>query len=175
MRRLAAVLVCAGAAIAIAGTQYVHRGYVGVTDAGGTIRVIDRGLHLRAPWHRVTFYPVECREIAVKSSMTGARGRTDFDLTLYISVRRDSVPALHAAYRGRHIETLVVPLVGGFLESRGGAASFDHGPEAVALGKEIEALLDSTLSRHGITVMGAELRSYRAAGGPGEDPGSNLR
>lgn len=171
-----AILVCVGAVAAVAGTQYVHRGYLGVTDAGGAVRVLDHGFHLRAPWHHVTFYPIECRETAVKSSMTGVGGNTtDFDLTLYMSVCEDSVPKLHAAYRGRHVETLVVPLVAGFLERRGGAASLYDGPKAVALGKEIAALLDSSLALHGIAVLSAELRSYEAVSGPGEEPGNNLR
>jgi hypothetical protein len=175
MKKLVAAVVCLFAALAIACTQYVHHGYVGVTDAGGTIKMMDHGLHLRAPWNHVTFYPVQHRGVDVKSSMAGAHGRTDFDLTLYMLVHQDSVPRLHADYRGRHIEALVVPLVAGYLEGRGGAASYFYGPEATAMGKEIVALLDSSLARVGIDVVGAELRSYEVVRNPGNDQSDNPR
>lgn len=166
MKKTVAILACACAALAVACTQYVHRGYVGVTDAGGAIRLMDRGFHLRAPWHRVTFYPIVTRPVAVKSSLTGPRGKTDFDLTLEMRVQRDSVPPLHRNYRGRHIEVLVVPLVTAFLERRGGAASHDYGPEAAAMGKEIATLLDCSLRGHGIGVFSAELRSCEVVSSP---------
>jgi hypothetical protein len=175
MKKLVTISACVLAAVAIACTQYVHRGFVGVTDAGGMIKLMDRGFHIRAPWHHVTFYPVEHRAIDVKSSLAGSRGRTDFDLTLHMCVQQDSVPRLHADYHGRHIEVLVVPLVAGFLESRGGSASFFYGPKATEMGKEIVALLDSSLACRGIDVVAAELRSYEVAGNSGGDPSKDSR
>ena len=57
------ITVCAGVAFIVAFGQYVHRGYMAVVGHDERMRLLDHGFHLRAPWNRVTIYPVQCRAI----------------------------------------------------------------------------------------------------------------
>jgi regulator of protease activity HflC (stomatin/prohibitin superfamily) len=166
MRRTIAILVLVGAAALVASTQYVHRGYVGVTGNGGHVRVTGRGLHLKAPWHRTTFYPIETRCTSVRASRTGSLGTAEFDITLHLRVERDSAAALHTRYGGRYVEVLVVPLAADFLEEHAGADSVSFGPRATSLAKEMQGLLHAELSHLGINIAGVEIGSYRLAADP---------
>ncbi|MFZ1947678.1 MAG: tetratricopeptide repeat protein [bacterium] len=164
--RLIVVAVCVAIGAAAAFTQYVHRGYVGAIEAGGSVRLLDSGLHLRAPWNRVTFYPVRCWDTTIKSSTEGPQGRVNFDLLLRLSVSRDQVPSLHTSYKGRYVEMLVAPLVADFLKRRGDASLDSYGSGAVAVGKDLVAYLNSALAPYGVTVFGADIRSYEVVTNP---------
>jgi tetratricopeptide (TPR) repeat protein len=164
--RLLAVVVCVAIGAAAAFTQYVHRGYVGAIQAGGSVRILDQGLHLRVPWHRVTFYPIQSWETTIKSSTEGPQGKVNYDLVLSLSVDRDQVASLHTSYKGKYVEMLVAPLVGDFLKRRGDASLDSYGSAAVAVGKDLVAHLNSALAPYGITAIGAEIQSYEVVTNP---------
>jgi Tfp pilus assembly protein PilF len=166
VRKVLIVVVCVAVGATIAFTQYVHRGYVGAIETGGSVKIFDRGFHLRAPWNRVTFYPIQSWDTTIKSSTEGPQGRVNFDLLVSLSVREDQVASLHRSYNGKYVEILVAPLVADFLKRRGDASLASYGSTAVEVGKELVAHLNSALAPYGITAIKAELRSYEVVTNP---------
>jgi tetratricopeptide (TPR) repeat protein len=170
MKKTIMIVVCVAVVLAAAFTQYVHRGYVGVTESGGSIRLMDRGLHLRVPWHRVTFYPIQCSSTTIKSFTEGPLGRIEFDLILEMSVCRESVVSLHRSYHGRYVEALLVPLVADLLRRRqdspGGHAG---GRNPMAVDTEMVSNLNASLGEYGINVYRAYLQSFDVVTSPEDD------
>ncbi|MFH1221244.1 MAG: tetratricopeptide repeat protein [Candidatus Eisenbacteria bacterium] len=166
-RKIALTLVCAAVAFAAAFIQFVNRGYVGAIDAGDSVRLMGYGPHLRAPWQRVAFYPIETREITIRNSSEGPQGRFNFDISLELSVRRNNVAALHRSYRGKYAEVLISPLVADFLRRRGdGSGNWDWGGDTQKTGKEIVTYLNSSLATYKINVYAASLRSFEVVTNP---------
>jgi hypothetical protein len=144
--------------------QYVHRGYMGVIESGGSLRLLEHGFHLRAPWQRTTIYPIQSREVHVETLVDGSQGRVHFDGILLLSVSADSVPTLHAEYGGAYLDGLVAPLIQGYITDYGDAFGvWDEGYDSQELAEALAAHLDSALREHGINVYQARLRSLTVA------------
>ena len=155
------VAVCAVIALLATSVTYVHRGYVGVVESGESLRLLDRGPHLKVPGERVTFYPVRYQQVHLRVSDQGLQGTVDLDVVLLVSVSPDSIPSLHRTYHGAYMERLVSPLIVEFLRQRGDASrdwTDGIGSEKEA-GKIIEHL-HSTVSPHGVNVLRGWIRSY---------------
>lgn len=151
--------ICAGIVAVFAFTQYVHQGYLGVTGTQESPKVLRPGFHFRPPWVRTSYYPVIAREVAIKTSWQGSRGKCKFDLSLELSVAPDSVASLHRAYGGRYIESLITPLVADFLLSRGTAVD-GWNSEAEEVAKALAARANSVLNAYGIYIYDIWLRNF---------------
>ena len=150
---------CAVLVLAFAFMQYVHHGYVGVTDTQGSPKVLRPGFHFRPPWVRVTYYPVVTHEIAIKTNSEGSRGKCKFDMSLELSVTPDSVASLHKAYGGRYVENLITPLAADFLFRRGSAVE-GWSSEADKVGKALTAHLNTAVNPYGIYVYSVWIRTF---------------
>lgn len=164
MARKAIIIAVAAVAVSLlVFGHYTHRGYVGVLEAGDSLRLLDHGLHLRAPWHRVTTYPIQCGEVRVEIFDEGPDAKIHFDAVLYIGIARDSVVSLHRAYDGAYVEKVVSPLISSFLRDYGDAYGLwddDVGPQKVT--GVILDLLGPEAGKYGINMTNMWLRSYEA-------------
>jgi regulator of protease activity HflC (stomatin/prohibitin superfamily) len=141
--------------------RYVHRGYLGVIESGESLRLIGHGPHFRAPWNRVTFYPIQSREMHLETREEGIEGKVEFDIVLLVSISPDSVISLHRAYGGAYMERLISPLIVDFLRQRGEDSQVWYGSsDCEKVGKRILQHLNSTLPDYGITIYRAWLRSF---------------
>jgi hypothetical protein len=158
---LAALVVCVAGGLAAAFTQYVHSGYLGVVEGSSPIRLLGRGLHLRAPWRRVVFYPVESETVGIKTVVRRPGGTVTAELTIIMSVSGDSVASLHAAYGGKYVEALVVPQVNEFLRLRADAWG-DWQRRAVVdrIDQDLASYVDAQVAPRGINIYHVWLRSY---------------
>jgi hypothetical protein len=156
--------------------RYVHRGYLGVLDCGDSYRLVDHGFYLRAPWNRVTFYPVRSREVRLRTSDEGPEAKVEFDVVLTLSVCRDSVVSLHEAYRGAYVEMLIAPLIVDVLRLRGDDSG-GRGDVRVTddVTDAIVERINSELGPRGINALRAWLRSYEVVIDPESDPTRQLR
>lgn len=155
--------ICAGVASLLTFGHYTHQGYVNVVDAGDSIRLLDHGLHLRAPWHRVTTYPIRCRETRVQIFEEGPDVKIHFDGVLYVGIAPDSVLSLHRAYEGAYMEKVISPMISDFLRNRAEAYGLweeDVGPQRVTA--VMLDLLGTEGGKYGINVTTMWLRSYEA-------------
>ncbi len=118
-RKTIIIAVSALAVFLVAFGHYTHRGYLGVLETGESLRLLEHGFHLRAPWHRVTAYPVQCREVRVEIFEEGPEAKIHFDAVLYVGIARDSVISLHRAYDGAYMEKVISPLISSFLRDYG--------------------------------------------------------
>jgi hypothetical protein len=166
-RRITVILVGVVIGLVAAFTQYVHQGYLGVVEGSRPPRLLGRGLHIRAPWRHVVFYPIRGTSIGIKTMWEGPSGKIKADVTLDMSVCRDSVASLHTAYGGEYIEALVVPRVNEFLRLRGDAwGDWQKGSDVNAIGKNMVMYLNASLASRGITVYDAWLRSFEVSSEP---------
>ncbi len=162
-RKTIIIAVSALAVFLVAFGHYTHRGYLGVLETGESLRLLEHGFHLRAPWHRVTAYPVQCREIRVEIFEEGPDAKIHFDAVLYVGIARDSVISLHRAYDGAYMEKVISPLISSFLRDYGevyGLLDDDVGPQKVT-GLMLD-LLGTEGGKYGINVSHMWLRSYEA-------------
>jgi regulator of protease activity HflC (stomatin/prohibitin superfamily) len=161
-KRIAAVLVaCMVVAFVATSVTYVHRGYIGVVESGGSLRLLQHGPHLKAPGQRATFYPVRYQQVHLRVSDEGLRGRVELDMILLVSVSPDSIASLHETYRGGYIESLVSPLIVEFLRQRGdGSRDWTDGIGSEKEAAKIIEHLNSTAAPHGINVLRGWIRSY---------------
>jgi hypothetical protein len=162
-KKLLIVVIGAAVALIVSFGQYIHRGYVGVVEAGDSLRVIEHGINLRPPWHRVTVYPVQCREVRVEIFDEGPDAKIHFDAVLYVGIARDSVISLHKAYDGAYMEKVISPTIASFLRDYGGAYGLwddDAGPQKVTA--VVLDLLGREGGKYGINVSHMWLRSYEA-------------
>jgi hypothetical protein len=146
--------------------HYTHRGYVSVVESGDSLRLIGRGLHLRAPWHRVTVYPVQCREVRVEIFDEGPEADIHFDAVLYIGVCADSIVSLHKAYNGAYVEKVISPMLTEFLREYGEAYGLwesDTGPRRVT--GAILDYLGRAGGEYGINVSHMWLRAFEVKKG----------
>jgi hypothetical protein len=120
VRRLVIAAVCGFAVLAGLFLRYTHSGYVAAVDSGAGFEIEDRGIHIRMPWHRATFYPIRCRQTHLEAQYRDRHGRISFDMVVALSVSRDSVPSLHRAYGGAYLEALVTPSALEFFKARRG-------------------------------------------------------
>jgi len=170
-KKVVIIAVCVGIASVVTSVRYVHRGYVGVVECGDTLRLLDHGLHLKAPWSRLTFYPVRSTQIHLEASHEGPEGKVQFDIVVILSVRRDSIASLHETYRGAYVERLISPLVVDFLrEHEKVSATWHDGTRREDIAKEIVERLNSTVAVYGINVYRAWLMSFEVVPGPEGKP-----
>lgn len=159
-RKIACISVCTAAGLFAAFTQYVHTGYVGVVDGGRPVRLLDRGLHVRAPWQRVVFYPVRGNSVGITTTWMGPTKTIRAEMSIVMSVSSDSVASLHTAYGGEYIEALVVPRVNEFFRLRSDAWG-DRLRESVVneMDKDLAVYLNASLAPRGINIFQAWLVS----------------
>jgi hypothetical protein len=157
------IAVFAGAAFLVTFGHYTHSGYVNVVDGGGPLRVFEHGFHLRAPWHRVTTYPIRCREVRVQIFEESPDVKIHFDAVLYVGVARDSVISLHRAHDGAYMEEVVSPLISDFLRDYGEAYGlWDEDVSRQRVTGIMLDLLGTEGGKHGINISHMWLRSYEA-------------
>jgi hypothetical protein len=160
-RTIATVLICVAAGFAALSIQYVHSGYLGVVDGSSPSRLLDRGLHLRAPWQRVIFYPTQGGSVGIATESSGPSGTMRAEVTVVLSVRPDSVESLHRAYRGQYLQALVVPAVNEFLSLRADTwADWQDQSVANTIDGDLAAYLNATLSKHGVAVFQTWVESF---------------
>lgn len=167
-RKAIIVAVCAGAVFVAAFGHYTHRGYVGVLEHGESLKVLGHGFHLKAPWDRVTPYPIRCREMRVEIFEEGPEAKIHFDAVLYVCIAPDSVISLHRAYGGAYMEKVVSPMISTFLRDYG--AAYGLWEEDVGSHKVTAVMLDHLGRegwRYGINITNMWLRSYEAERTPG--------
>lgn len=165
-RRIGIVLVCVAIGLLAAFTQYVHTGYVGVVDGSNPLRLLDRGLHIRAPWKHVVFYPTQGNSVGITTTWKGPRGTLTTEITLAMSVCRDSVASLHAAYGGEYVEALVVPSVNEFLKLRKDAwGDWRNSSVVDQTDRDLAVYLNASLASRGINIFQAWLVSFEESAG----------
>jgi hypothetical protein len=163
-KKIIIIAICAAIALVVTSGQYVHRGYVGVIESGADVRLLDHGLHVKAPWQRVTIYPIESRDTHLEAYYEGPMGKTHFDGVLLLSVCRDSIATLHRTYKGAFMERMVSPAVGEFLSDYGDAYGIGDGQcRSREVGEAIARYLNLALAGHGIDVYSVQLRSVEVA------------
>ena len=164
MRRKAIIVgIFAGAAFLLTFGHYTHQGYVNVVDAGDSVRLLDHGFHLRAPWHRVTTYPIRCREMRVQVFEENPDVKIHFDGVLYVGIARDSVASLHRAYKGAYMEKVISPVISDFLRTQAEAYGlWEEDVESQRVTAVMLDLLGVEGGKHGINVTNMWLRSYEA-------------
>jgi hypothetical protein len=165
MKQMKRLVILVGACLAIAlvyiSVTYVHLGYVGVIDTGDGPKLLDRGLHLRPPLARVTFYPVECRQIHLTTIDDGVHGRIEFDVVLLLSVSREKVIHLHETYGGAFVERLISPLVLEHFRSQGnGSGDWGDGVGSDKAAEGIVKRIFSEATPHGVNIVQARIRSF---------------
>jgi hypothetical protein len=155
------IAVCLVIAFLVAFGQYVDQGYVGAIQSGESVRLLDRGFHLRTPWHRVTFYPIRGGRIHLEIRDRGPDGEIHFDAVLVMSVRPAGIASLHRTYQGAYVERLISPLVLEFLKGPGDAPGLSpDGFERQRLTTGLRDHLNAALSEHQISVFQVWLRSF---------------
>ena len=155
------IVISAVAILLVAFGQYTHRGYVSVVESGDSLRLLEHGFHLRAPWHRVTAYPVQCREVRVEIFDDGPGAKIHFDAVLYIGIARDSIVSLHRAYDGAYVEKVISPILSEFLREYGevyGLWDDDAGPQRVTA--VVLDHLGRAAGEYGINVSHMWLRDF---------------
>lgn len=157
-RKIAIILICAAIGFLATFTQYVHTGYVGVVDGSNPLRVLRRGLHFRAPWQRVVFYPTRSGSVGITTVWHGPREEIRAEITLYMSVTADSVESLHKAYRGEYVQALVVPCINEFFNLHG-AALVDWQSSSVVnkTDQDLVLYLNDALMPRGVSIFQAWL------------------
>jgi hypothetical protein len=161
-------IVAVAALLAVFG-HYTHRGYVSVVGSGDSLRLLGHGFHLRAPWHRVTVYPIRCREVRVQIVDEGPDARISFDGVFYVAVCPDSIPSLHKAYGGAYVERVVSPMLARFLREYGegyGLWESDAGPQKIT--SSIIDYIGPEAHRYGINISRMWLRSFDVERAPAE-------
>jgi hypothetical protein len=169
-KKIIIIVVLAAIGCLVAFSQYVHRGYMGVVESGDSLRLLDHGFHLRAPWNKVTIYPTQSREVHLQTFDDGPQGSLHLDAVFLLSVCPDSLPYLHRAYHGAYMERLISPLVVEFLREYGDAYGIwqgDHDNEKVA--EAISQRLNSSAT-HGINVYSVWLRTLEVVADPEISP-----
>ena len=160
-KRYVIIAVCVVIAFFVAFGQYVDQGYVGAITSGESVRLLDRGFHLRAPWQRVTFYPVRSDRVHIEIHDQGPDREIRFDAVLLLSVRPDGIDPLHRAYQGAYVERLILPLVLEFLRGPVDAAGLSpDGFERQRLTSGLRDHLNARLGEHQITVFQVWLGSF---------------
>ena len=160
-RKATLVAVAAGVGFLATFGHYTHIGYVGVVESGNSLRLMNRGFHLRLPWQRVTSYPLRYREVRVEIFDDGPEAKIHFDGVLFLNVNPDSVPSLHRAYHGAYVERVISPALSKFLRDYGegyGLWEDDVGPQKVT--STILGYIEPEAGRHGINVTQMWLRSF---------------
>ena len=165
-KKVVAIALLVVIACVVAFSQYVHRGYTGVIESGESLRLLDHGFHLRAPWNKVTIYPTRSREVHLQAFDDSPRGSLHLDGVFLLSVCPDSLPALHRTYHGAYVEMLISPLVMEFLREYGDAygiwqGDFDN--------REVEKAITQHLNSsalHGINFYSLWLRTLEASTNP---------
>ena len=165
MTRTKQLVILVGACLALAlvyvSVTYVHLGYVGVLDTGGGAKLLDRGLHLRPPLAKVTFYPTRWREIHLVTIDEGIHGRIEFDMVLLLSVSRDSAVHLHETYGGAYVERLISPLILEHFRLLGsGSGDWSDG---IGCEKAAEGILNRIIpgaAPHGVDIIEARISSF---------------
>jgi hypothetical protein len=162
MKRLVIlILACLLFAMVYVSAVYVHSGYVGVLDTDDGPRLLGRGLHLRPPLARVTFYPTRCREIHLTTLDEGVQGRIEFDVVLLLSISREKAIHLHETFGGAYVERLISPLVIEHFRLQGNGSG-DWG-DGVGSEKAAEGIVERIISEgepHGVNIVGARIRSF---------------
>ena len=163
--RMKKLMILVGACLVIAlvytSVTYVHLGYVGVLDTAGGPKLLERGLHLRPPLAEVTFYPVRCREIHLRTIDVGVHSRIEFDVVLLLSISGDRAIHLHETFGGAYVERLISPLVIEHFRIQGNGSG-DWG-DGIGSEKAAEGIVDRIFSEgspHGIDIVSARIRSY---------------
>ena len=152
---------CLALAVIYASTVYVHQGYVGVLDAGEGAKLLDRGLHLRPPLAKVTFYPIQYHEIHLTTIDEGVHGRIEFDVLLSLSVSKDKVIHLHETYGGAYVERLISPLVLEHFRILGnGSGDWGDGIGSEKVAEGIVNRIYSEAAPHGVNIIQATIRSF---------------
>ncbi|MFH1314048.1 MAG: SPFH domain-containing protein [Candidatus Eisenbacteria bacterium] len=163
-KKIVIIAVCAAIAGVVASSQYIHRGYMGVIESGDDLRLLDHGLHMKAPWRRATIYPVESRETRLEITYDGPIGKMHFDGVLLMSVCADSILKLHRSYEGAFVERLISPVVTEFLSDYADAYGLRQGRYSQhEVGEAIARRINLTLAGYGITVISVRLRSIEVA------------
>ena len=158
---IAAIVI--GLAFLLAFGHYTHQGYVNVVDAGESLRLLEHGLHLRAPWHRVTTYPIRCREVRVQIFVEGSDVKIHFDGVLYVGIARDSVESLHRAYDGAYMEKVISPIISSFLRDKAEAYGlWEEDVESQRVTAVMLDLLGTEGGKYGINITHMWLGSYEA-------------
>jgi hypothetical protein len=164
MRRKAIIVgILVGAAFLLTFGHYTHRGYINVVDTEGPLRLLEHGFHLRAPWHDVTTYPIQCREVRVQVFEENPDVNIHFDGVLYVGIARDSVASLHRTYQGAYMEKVISPIISDFLRNQ--AEGYGLWEEDVASQRVTAVMLDllgTEGGKYGINVPNMWLRSYEA-------------
>lgn len=133
-------------------------------QSGESLRLLDHGPHLRAPWQRVTIYPIRSREIRIEALVDGPSGSGHLDAVVLLSVMRDSVSSLHRTYQGAYLEELVSPAAAEYIADYGDAFGiWDGDYDGRDVAKALAEHLDRTLRNHGINVYQVWLRSLDEA------------
>jgi len=161
LRKTLIIAIFTVVGLLVAFGHYTHRGYVSVAETDGSLRLMDHGFHLRAPWHRVTVYPVQCREVRIEIIDEGPDAKIHFDGVFYVGVSRDSIPSLHRAYRGAYVERVISPMLSEFLREYGEAFGLwddDAGPQKVT-GTVLDHV-GPAAGEYGINVTNMWLKSF---------------
>jgi tetratricopeptide (TPR) repeat protein len=158
---IAAVVVIAVGALFAASIQNIPGGHVGVTEAGGSLKLIQSGLYIRAPWReRAHLYPVEPASVKIPFTAQTAGGSIKGDLTVRLAVTGDRVTSLHRSYAGEYRENLITPIATDYL--RRNLDVFGSYPGESSRGGIEQGLLQAlvpALEPYGIQVHGVELES----------------
>ena len=165
MTRMKKLMILVGACLAIGlayvSVTYVHLGYVGVLDTAGGPKLLERGFRLRPPLAKVTFYPVRCREIHLRTIDEGVQGRIEFDVVLLLSVSKDRAIHLHETFGGAYVERLISPLVIEHFRIQGnGSGDWGDGIGSEKAAEGIENRIFSEAGPHGVNIMEARIRSF---------------
>jgi pentatricopeptide repeat protein len=164
------VVILLAVIIGVAGLvslQHVPDGKVGAVEDDGCIRVIEPGLHLRAPWDRATLYPIEPSRIEIQTSSPSPGGEFESRVDLEISVDRDKVVALHTSHGGAYVDDLIRPLLQEYLR-RDLDLSGSYPEETLddRLGSALLENLNGALAPHGITGHSLSFQSLELVENP---------
>jgi hypothetical protein len=160
-RKATLVAVAIGVGLLATFGYYTHTGYVAVVESADSLRLLDRGFHLRLPWQHVSVYPLRCREVQIEIFDEGPEARIHFDGVFYVSVCRDSVASLQRAYHGAYMGKVVSPMLSKFLREYGEAYGLwedDAAPQEVT--SAVLDYLGPRAGRYGINVTQVWLRSF---------------
>jgi hypothetical protein len=160
-RKIAIVSVAVVSGFLLSFGHYTHRGYINVVETGGSLRLLDHGLHFRPPWQKVTTYPIRCCDVRVEILDEGPEATIHFEAVFYVSIRRDSIPSLHRAYRGAYMERVVSPMLSRFLRDYGegyGLWDGDLGPQRIR--SIVLDYLAPEAARYGINITEMWLRTF---------------
>jgi len=160
VKRLLIIFAAIVVALAIVSIQYIPSGRSGAVERGGSIEILESGVHFSPPWNRPATYPVEPAKMVVDTRAEVPAGEVAAKFELVVSVDRAQLATLHKSQGPAYREDLINPLLSEFLKRS--LVSANEAPREVSHGdleQKINENLSAALEPYGLALHSTRLVS----------------